>query len=318
MKAWLMMVGAVGIVLAIFPLTALLTQDKYKEAESSQLFFQRDITGEKREEVIQQWLPCNFYEEASFQKSVAQAQVYPNEGKMKVGIIPHHLLANVQIASFFQTASKESYDTIVMLSTTHFTKTEGILTAKADWKTPFGMLKNDADLTQRFLQTKAIGVKNDMASMVLDHGNAGLIPYVKYYFPKVQIVNLLVSPSLSVQKENALVDALLSINQEKKMLVIASIDFSHYLSAEEARKMDRETERAVETFQLEVLNQYGDEHLDSPKCMRIVLKYLQRIGIQQLNQLDHLSSDQLLPVAENHPVFMEGTTSYFIYSGNEK
>lgn len=274
-------------------------------------------TKQNQEQMIQQWLPCNFYEEASFQQSITQAKLYPNQGMMKVGVIPHHLLADVQIASFFQTAAQESYDTIVMLSTAHFAKTSGIITTTASWKTPFGILEPDTDFIQQLLQIKSIDVENLARVMAEDHGNAGLVPYVKYYFPKAKIVNVLVSPNLSVPGENTIVNILLSMNQQKKILVIGSIDFSHYLSPDEAKRMDQETERAVEAFDLEAICQFGDEHLDSPKCMRMLLKYLARLNIDQLNQLDHLSSDQLIPVAENHPIFKEGTTTYFIYSGNE-
>ena len=266
---------------------------------------------------MKKWLPCNFYEEARFQKSVAQAKPYANEGKMKVGIIPHHLLASVQIASFFQTAAKDSYDTIVMLSTTHFAKTTGFITTTTDWKTPFGVLEQDTDLVNQLFTRKLLDVISDGEAMAADHGNAGLMPYVKYYLPKTKVVNLMVSPNLSVQKEDMMVSMLLSMSGQKKILVIGSIDFSHYLSPTVAKRMDQETEQAVEAFRLGAINQFGDEHLDSPKCMRFLLKYLEQLNIHEINRLDHLSSDSLIPVAENHPIFMEGTTTYFIYSGNE-
>lgn len=254
-----------------------------------------------------------FYNETEFRQTVTQAKKYELKGEVVAGVVPHHLLAGEMIASFFSTVADETYETILFVAPNHNPVNNPIVTTLSDWQTPYGVVKNDTKLTRSFMENGTIRAVADSKIMQEDHAITGLIPYVSYYLPDVSVTGLLIKNGTSWQQLEAMVELALKASENKKVLLIASVDFSHYLMPERAKICDEETRQAILMFDEKSITSWGDEHMDSPESIRIFLKYAQARSAVW-HEWDHDSADKILGLPLTDPLYADGITTYFIWS----
>lgn len=261
-------------------------------------------------------LQCNFYDEANFLASVSQAQLYPVEGELTAGIVPHHLLAAPMIASFFKTAAASGpYDTVVFVATMHYPGEGEVITADQGFATPFGTAELDRELTGQLLADSTLAPLADNDLVEQDHAVSGLIPYVKYYLPEAKIALCQIANAADPRRQEALSSLLQQYTQTHRCLVVGSLDFSHHLTPREAAQRDRQTARALEAFDYGAIASMSDENLDSPYTARTILQLIEAQGAA-LRQLDHGSAEQFLQLPLSHQLYEDGATTYFIYAGS--
>lgn len=260
-------------------------------------------------------MQCVYYEQDSFLAGIAAAPAYPLEGAPVAGMVPHHLLASDMIAGFFALAAGHSYDAVVLLSTSHYPEAcaSEVVTSAVGWNTPFGVAAADADVSEALLSNRLLAAAQDNAALEKDHGVSGLVPFVRYYLPKAQINAVLLANTLPAERVEALVEVLRALCEQKNILLVASVDCSHYLMPKEAAACDEETRRAIELRDYAAIRLFTDRNVDSPQCLTALLQFAatQKAG---LVQLDHSSSPEKLPYDLTHPVYREGITTYFVYA----
>lgn len=259
-------------------------------------------------------LQCDYYREDEFLRSVAGAKSYDLGGELIAGVVPHHLLASQLIASFFQTAAQGDYETVVFVAPSHYPTSERAVTSLLSWQTPYGICENDAQLTRRLMDS-GLRARVDDANMQLDHAVSGLIPYVKYYLPDAQVSAVLLQNRLEPQRAEALAGELLRLSEEKKLLLICSVDFSHYLTPREAAAQDAVTRRALEEMDIPSIQRFSDSNMDSPQSVTVFLEYLMGRGVEEVTFFDHSSADRILGLSQSDPLYQEGVTTYFILGG---
>lgn len=264
-----------------------------------------------------QFMRTLFFERNSFLSATMSPNKYESNGKLIGGIVPHHLLASDMIAGFFSMASdqSENFDTVLLISTSHFPENTGslVVTSTLDWKTPYGNVKNNREISQEFIENSAIDAENNWQAVEADHGVAGLVPFVKYYLPDADIATLMIANNLDRFKLDSLSDEIAQICENKRVLLVASIDFSHYLFPDQAAVKDVETVAAIDAMDMGKIVGFGDGNLDSPQTMGVFLKLLQKSG-GKIDQLDHSTSPDKLPYEITNPIFSEGITTYFVYA----
>lgn len=263
------------------------------------------------------YLPCGYYDEETFRRSVTLAEAYPREGKLCAGVVPHHLLAGEMIASFFASAAEDGpYDTVLFVGPSHYPTGAGAVTTRSGWQTVFGPVENDLSLTASLLGDRTLAARTDDENMRLDHAVSGLIPYVGYYLPGAKVSALLLENGLSPERIQAAAErAAAAVSEEgKRVLLVCSIDFSHYLMPKEAVLRDEETRKAVEAFDYRTISRFTDSNMDSPQTMTVFLRTAQARGTGEVTMFDHSSSDRILEAASSDPAYREGTTTYFIFA----
>jgi AmmeMemoRadiSam system protein B len=92
-------------------------------------------------------------------------------------------------------------------------------------------------------------------------------------FPKAKFVTLLVSTKTTDILASVLVEKLKRVGSEKKILVVGSVDFAHNLSVIPAMQNNQETIDAISNRNYAKIKDFGDEHLDSPVILEILMKY---------------------------------------------
>lgn len=262
-------------------------------------------------------LRCLYYERELFLGAMAAPRSYQSEGRLAAGMVPHHLLASDMIAGFFRLAAEDAqgYDTVLFVSPSHFPENCGsdVVTAGGSWQTPYGLVENDAAVTDRLLQNTAIGAEDNPAALEADHGVAGLVPFVAYYLPGAKVASCLLSNKLDRNRLAAVRGQIADICAGGRVLLVASVDCSHYLFPEEAALRDIETAEAIESMDLQRILSFSDANIDSPQALTTFVQSAQTAGAQ-LRQLDHSSSAEKLPHAISNPIYQEGITTYLVYA----
>ncbi|WHH57136.1 AmmeMemoRadiSam system protein B [Petroclostridium sp. X23] len=250
-------------------------------------------------------IACKYYDEKDFLKSVSTAQsIHTPAGEIKGGIVPHHLLASGLISSFFKTLSVEQPEIIVVIAPNH--KGLGVNkvhTGNWDWQTPFGILEADQETISVLADSKTADMNFDLLES--DHSIAGLVPYIKYYMPDSKIIPILLHGNYSLKEAQQLGQNLQKKLENKKTLILASVDFSHYLPLEEADEMDKVSIQAIENRNLNLIQHLSNDYMDSPASIITLLSAMDIAGVDEMEVLGHSNSDRIADTKSGN------TTSYF-------
>lgn len=253
-------------------------------------------------------LDCLYFEAGDFSAHTAKAKAYGAK-TLSAGVVPHHLLAGELIASFFKTAVEtgERYDTVILLGPNHKGEGNAVSTTGCNWKTEFGTVECDKDAVSEIIACKTLDARINDDILQNDHSLSSLVPYIKYYLPDAKMVTMLLTRRVTLEQSNDIAQLLASIAQNKKCLVVGSVDFSHGLSAKEAKLRDKDTRQAILTNDLARIKRMPNENLDSPETLCTVLYYMQEHGARPVPLFDHKSAADFLA----NPVLQDCTT-YFV------
>lgn len=249
--------------------------------------------------------PLVFFEESTFYAGVAQAKREDKSFTYHVsgGIIPHHLFVGSIIADFFNRLSLQQPKTIILIGPNHYEKGDfKALTSLYGWQTPFGVVEPNEQIIKDLLKNNLVRIDEDI--LPKDHSVAGIIPFVKYYLPDTQVVPILLSSYISQQEVDILASNLKDY-MDKDTVVIAAVDFSHYLTNEQAKEKDKVTLEVMKNFDYRQLFSLNNDYLDSPPSTATLLMLMQMLGTTNMDLIHHTNSGAL-----QKDNYIE-TTSYF-------
>lgn len=193
-------------------------------------------------------------------------------------IIPHHVLPGVLISDLFNSVQHLDIKTVIIISPNHYSAgNKTFLTSCINWQSEFGLTFCDENSFNSIKNIKFFGVMSDL-EVVEEHGIAGIIPYVKYYFPNSKVVPVVVSNKKPNLDEIEFVSEEISKYVDEKTLVIGAFDFSHYLTADDAQKMDEQTKDDILKRNYKNILRYTDDNTDSPVGLTLFLKIMDEIA----------------------------------------
>ncbi|OGY42229.1 MAG: AmmeMemoRadiSam system protein B [Candidatus Buchananbacteria bacterium RBG_13_39_9] len=221
------------------------------------------------------------------------------------GVVPHHDLAKQIIAKFFQEiAGLENPDIIVLISPDHFEKNtladKPSLIALSQKTQEFMGLKV-ADNLGEFLGTKQNFIYNNSA-LGLDHGIINLLPYIKENLPQSEILPFLAPANLDLSQIINLTKELNNWPNEK-IMVIASVDFSHYLPQSAAEFHDLKSQRVLINF---IPSEFEKLDVDCYQCLYSARLFAGLKGKDKYKVIAHNNSFDFAGSNQS-----EETTSYF-------
>lgn len=241
--------------------------------------------------------------------SFAKNEKFP-EKNIIGAIVPHHLLAADLIAKIFQGLSSQKYDSIIILSPNHFLAGKAkIITTKDDWQTPYGILKNDNEITDELLKDDNIKVEDDIFSR--EHGIYSEIGFIKRTFPDVKIVPLVLRPSVTDEEAERLSDMFIKIGSNKKILVLLSADFSHNTDSLTAINNNKESLRIINDCDF---SNFSKIKVDTPPSVYALLKYTSDNGAK-FEMIDN-SNSEILSRQKNLNNVTSYITGYFFIPTN--
>ncbi len=236
-----------------------------------------------------------------------------NKQDIVSGVVPHHLLAKDLMEDFFSyISSQEKPKTIVILSPDHFQS--GILMESNSFITialvgddeKFNNLKVDTLLWKKLFKENKMIFNN--SAVIAEHGVTTLLPYIKKYFPETNILPILIPADITKEQVEQLVKTI-DENTLLNTIVVASVDFSHYLPSQAADFHDTKSIRVLLNFEEEHFKNIEVDCWQALYAARFFAKLRQKETphiIAHKNSVDFLNFE------------LEETTSYFSVVFGEK
>ncbi|KKT49495.1 MAG: SH3 type 3 domain protein [Candidatus Collierbacteria bacterium GW2011_GWB1_44_197] len=150
------------------------------------------------------WLPFGMasfstdfaYDARTFFPAIAGNNIAPFAIPPRILVLPHHLMASPIIAKGISLLTNPSTNTIIVLSPNHANTGKcDIISSKNKWDTPSGRVSVDEGLLNIFLKSGFVCL--DDKALSVEHGIAGLLPFIKHYLPKAKIVPLALKKDIS-------------------------------------------------------------------------------------------------------------------------
>lgn len=163
------------------------------------------------------------------------------------GVVPHagYIYSGYEAVHFFELIriSKKEFDTIVILNPDHQGYSPAFATAPHDeWQTPLGNLPIDKEMAEHF-------PKSEIAHRD-EHSAEVMLPFIQMILKKdIKILPISIgNPTPEMAKK--LAQILYSVSQETghQILIIASSDFSHYVTPEEGVTLDNIVLEKIKTL----------------------------------------------------------------------
>ena len=223
------------------------------------------------------------------------------------GVVPHHLLAKEIMIDFFQSvAEQEQYpETIILLSPDHFNcsavKKENSFIS-VGWEEGSAELAGipvDIELLKKLAINNNIAL--DRSAVLAEFGIANLLPFIKKYLPGTKIIPVLIPENVSRKQLNHLTSTI-NMFTPANTLLVASVDFSHYLPAEAAKFHDIKSIRVLLNFEEE---EFENIEVDSWQSLYAVRLFAKLRGCEHPMVIAHKNSIDFLPYD------LDSTTSYF-------
>ncbi len=218
-----------------------------------------------------------FYQSGDYQK------IQLEESETVIGgIIPHHLVANSFIADFYQAVSQAGdYDLIVIISPNHYTAGPRVQIGASDYYTYQGVIPIDEeliyDLTQENEEWGGLINVADESYLSIEHGQLVHMPYIKTYFPQAKVLSLMLAETRDLSDLSRLAQILYEAIGDRKTLLVGSIDFSHYLTLEEAENNDAYTRELIRTNDYETMSHLSNDYIDSPSTYGLLMLLMDKM-----------------------------------------
>ncbi len=226
-------------------------------------------------------------------------------GPVRGVVLTHHELASSMIANLLSRLVKqEKVDTFIIIGPNHPNMGTGwAITTAADWQTPLGTVKSDQQIVAD-LEKQGSAVE-DIEHLRDEHAIYTELPYIKYYFPDAKVVPLALTTFYDLRDADNLAAAIRDEMAGKNIVVLASLDFSHYLSRDQAQANEAVDLQEIKDRDYGSLYKLGNGYIDSSATMIIFLKLMDSLGATNLTVLDHKNS---LDFSPDSP---QSTTGYY-------
>lgn len=244
--------------------------------------------------------PKLFYGGLAMARGAATSAAAPLAG----GLVPHHDLAAELLSGFFMQLEAEPPDVIFLVGPNHDAAGAPVVTGRRAWQTDFGLVEADREAVDALVAAGLAAV--DEAVLEREHSMGTLMPYIKYHAPGARVVPLVLHRNLTLPELQRLADGL-GAQLGPGRILVASVDFSHYLTRVEAEARDEETLATIMAGDRDRLLRMGNDHLDSPGAVAVLLMAMAASGAEGPIVLGHTNSGLIL-----RDDLIE-TTSYFTF-----
>ncbi|MDE3155926.1 MAG: AmmeMemoRadiSam system protein B [Acidobacteriota bacterium] len=175
-------------------------------------------------------------------------------GPVQAIVAPHAgLMYSGPVAAWaYRLASREPFDVAVLVGPSHFVAFDGVsLWPDGAFETPFGPVGVDAGCAAALVAASPV-IQPLPAVHRREHSLEMQLPFLARLLPGVPIVPLLMGYQVP-DTMRALGDALASVLEGRRALLVASTDLSHYHDARTAWRMDSQVIEIIRRFDAEAL-----------------------------------------------------------------
>lgn len=167
------------------------------------------------------------------------------EGNIFGLILPHagYHFSGLVSAHAFKTILGKNFESVILIGDSHYERFDGVsIWEEGEWETPLGKIQVDEKLAKKILSQSERFFVQDSAHL-FEHSLEVQLPFLQTVLKKFKIVPIIFGSENKDWKN--LAHAILKAKQNKKVLILASSDLSHYPPDDLAQKLDRETIEAI-------------------------------------------------------------------------
>jgi len=251
-------------------------------------------------------MQCDFYDYEALSLHTANAVPYES-CEASIGMtVPHYLPVMQLTANGLSSVQGDDVETVIIIAPNHSGDGAAVQISGDGFYWSAGSIEGDSETAERIQKTDGIRavMRNEMIEF--DHSASIQAPYAKHYFRNAKLVTILVSKGMYDSEISAISNTIADIAKEKRIFIIASIDFSHYQKTAIAAERDKETKTIIESGNTAALRHLTGANLDSPETMAIFMTVCELLN-KELVSLDY----KLTSFIENG---MEQGASYFVYA----
>ena len=193
-------------------------------------------------EVAGQFYPENKKELAEMiDEFLIQAKPPKIEGDIFGLLLPHAALeySGPAAACGFKAIAGRNFDTVIILGDSHYERFDGVsIWPDGAWETPLGKVEVDNELARTVLANSKRFFRRDSAHL-WEHSVEIQLPFLQRVLKNFKILPIVFG---SENKDwELLAEVIVENIKNKRILIIASADLSHYLPYQKAKKIDSET-----------------------------------------------------------------------------
>jgi AmmeMemoRadiSam system protein B len=168
------------------------------------------------------------------------------------------------MAEAWRQAADHTYDLIVFLGTNHFTPgfDRVAVWTGGPWRTPLGLTEIDTRAAEALIAVDGQCCVADPWPHLDEHSIEVQLPFAQTLFPDVPVLPLLVGLE-GLQSREYFGELLAEFVADRKALLFASSDLSHYPSRSDAKSIDGETIEAIVSLDSERLQKSMANQMNS-------------------------------------------------------
>ncbi len=204
-------------------------------------------------------------------------------------IIPHHDLAHSQRKALLAQVSAEvKPETLIIISPNHFDAGDAkIITTDKTWKLQNAIV--EANKEKIFELADGESVFSDDAAFSREHGIINVLSDINLNFPDAKIIPIIIKQNTDKESIGLLAEKLNKVCQG--CLLIASVDFSHYLPGTLAEIHDVYSIKALQNLDEEEI--YKTE-VDSEQSLALAIKWAKLNQTEFFHLAENTNSAKLL------------------------
>jgi AmmeMemoRadiSam system protein B len=214
--------------------------------------------------------------------SAAVGRKYSDEmatsGPVVAGLIPHHDVASELSAEFFSSlAQKQKVKNFIIISPLHSDLSLApMISGHFVWDAGFARVENNQQILDELAASHLITY--DEKDLQTEHGIYNVIPFIAHYFPGAKIVPIALTSHNSPAQSFALAAALQKYLTAGDTVLLASIDFSHYLPSDETPAKNARMLDLINNKDYYTISGLHSDYLDSPASLNVLLKAAEMSG----------------------------------------
>lgn len=214
-----------------------------------------------------------------------------------LGLISPHAgyIYSGQTAAFgYKLLEKKKFDTVIVMGPSHTTFImKSSVYPEGVYRTSLGDVEIDSEIADKLLQNKDI-ISFEEEAHLQEHSIEVQLPFLQIVLKNFKFVPIIIG-NQNLDYADELSTAIFEIMKDcdKKFLVIASSDLSHYHSSDVAKRMDRYVAEAIKRFDYKTLAKKladGTAEACGAGAILTLIKLMLSLGCKRCDILDVTNS----------------------------
>ncbi|MFH1857111.1 MAG: AmmeMemoRadiSam system protein B [Candidatus Omnitrophota bacterium] len=216
---------------------------------------------------------------------------------VKAAVVPHAgYIYSGKVAAGLYSLLPDDIETAVILGPNHtgLGKDYSLMKTGA-WQTPLGKVEIDEDVAEQISKDAEI-LKDDFTAHRMEHSIEVQVPFLQYINPRIKIVPIVLGGH-NLDDLKLIANAIaISAQKERKMIVIASSDMTHYESAQAAEEKDKKVIDAIIALDdkklIQNVKEYSISMCGAATCY-VAVNFAKKMGLKSARLINYQTSAEV-------------------------